>query len=1245
MRFAFLLVIPALLLLISACSEVEEEITTAPEVGVHGTGVLDPASEDYHGTLLVESGGFASCMDCHAADLNGGTAGQGCNQCHNGLMVHKEGINSPSSENFHGKYIAADNWGLGDCVACHGDQFTGSSVSPGCTSSGCHSVAGGPAACTTCHGNFGTAGKGAPPEDLDGNSETSAQGVGAHQAHLGEKEISDNVYCTDCHIMPEAWNSEGHLGSDGAAEVLFSGDVNSNAASTPSYDYAGGSCANTYCHGNFVFRKSESSNQYAYEADQMTGNMLTMKWTDGDDAAECGTCHDLPPKGHVAYDISECSACHGEVVNGEGEIVNTALHINGKINVAGDGGFHGDGVMNPESDAFHGKLVGQNDFDYCRSCHGEDLEGGAVGVGCTSCHQGITVHVAGINTPSNEAFHGKYIAANSWALWSCASCHGEEYTGSDISTSCATSGCHSFDNGPESCNTCHGDFADANFPAPPEDIEGNTETSARGVGAHTAHLYEAATGANVACESCHTPYADFEATGHIGDDNDAEVNFGGELIGKSATTPVYDYEKGSCANTYCHGNFVYNKASSDKQYAYSADQMAGNNVTVSWTDGDDAAECGSCHNLPPTGHVDYDISECANCHSGVINAQGEIIDPELHINGVANAGGGFHGEGVMDEDSEDFHGELFEENDFDYCRECHGEDLAGGTSGVSCLTCHPGSDVHEEGALLPSSEDFHGKYIGANDWAVNQCASCHGETYAGSEYSPSCATSGCHTPPAGPEACNTCHGDFNNVALVAPPQDLEGNIEPANRGVGAHQTHLYKAENGPTLSCSNCHQWPSSFEAEGHIDGDNRAELQFSGNRIDKSVGTPTYDYNNGTCSNIYCHGSFEFRKEDSRRPYGYTADAITGENATVSYTGGSNEVLCGSCHGVPPEGHIASDITECANCHGDVVDGLGNIIDGKKHMDGETNFLSATHGAGAMEPTSPQFHGQLAATTGIAGCAVCHGADLEGKPLVPGCVSCHESVTVHKAGINNPSNDAFHGKFINANGWELANCESCHGSEYQGSAYSPSCATSGCHTQPAGPKACNTCHGDFDNPNLLAPPQDLEGNTEYTALGVGAHQKHLFGVETAGSNLTCSNCHRFPSSYGAPEHIDADGRAEVMLAGELVDLSPTTPLYDTGTGTCMNTYCHGNFVFKKSESQYEFVYTAEEMVGNNPMVSWTGGPKAGTCGTCHDLPPKGHQEFKVTECYNCHGSVIDEFVRIIDPDKHIDGKVNAFDN
>jgi hypothetical protein len=51
------------------------------------------------------------------------------------------------------------------------------------------------------------------------------------------------------------------------------------------------------------------------------------------------------------------------------------------------------------------------------------------------------------------------------------------------------------------------------------------------------------------------------------------------------------------------------------------------------------ATCGSCHNLPPIGHVEANITACSTCHQGIVDSDGNIIDTDKHINGEKNVFG------------------------------------------------------------------------------------------------------------------------------------------------------------------------------------------------------------------------------------------------------------------------------------------------------------------------------------------------------------------------------------------------------------------------------------------------------------------------------------------------------------------------------------------------------------------------------------------------------------------------------
>ncbi|MER3525173.1 MAG: hypothetical protein C4326_14280 [Ignavibacteria bacterium] len=105
---------------------------------------------------------------------------------------------------------------------------------------------------------------------------------------------------------------------------------------------------------------------------------------------------------------------------------------------------------------------------------------------------------------------------------------------------------------------------------------------------------------------------------------------------------------------------------------------------------------------------------------------------------------------------------------------------------------------------------------------------------------------------------------------------------------------------------------------------------------------------------------------------------------------------------------------------------------------------------------------------------------------------------------------------------------------------------------------------------------------------------------------------------------------------------SKPNPAYDANTLSCASTYCHGNF-----------------KNGNPNLVpTWTDTTGAAmACGTCHGdvtkptlaekaLPKtsaQGGTHPNSLACSSCHADVVDANARIINPVKHVNGKLNVF--
>jgi len=267
--------------------------------------------------------------------------------------------------------------------------------------------------------------------------------------------------------------------------------------------------------------------------------------------------------------------------------------------------------------------------------------------------------------------------------------------------------------------------------------------------------------------------------------------------------------------------------------------------------------------------------------------------------------------------------------------------------------------------------------------------------------------------------------------------------------------------------------------------------------------------------------------------------------------------------------------------------------------------------------------------------------------------VSCSEikdelptpiDASVHPEGFSKAGNPDFHGKFIQANAWNMKMCQQCHGSNFNGGTSSVSCLS--CHSEPGGPENCGTCH-------IIG--EDLNGNTATTERGVGAHKVHLQG-NSKGRTVSCAECHNVPGDIYQQGHMDTVPNAEVLFSSyfaNIVTNKPATsdydsqlqlftpnPAYSYTNLTCSNTYCHG--------------YFKNGNLTNTPV--WNNST-SNACGTCHGDPAKatsaeralpkttaeGGTHVNVLTCSNCHGGVVNSNLQFVDPSKHIDGKLNVF--
>ena len=251
---------------------------------------------------------------------------------------------------------------------------------------------------------------------------------------------------------------------------------------------------------------------------------------------------------------------------------------------------------------------------------------------------------------------------------------------------------------------------------------------------------------------------------------------------------------------------------------------------------------------------------------------------------------------------------------------------------AACGTCH---------GLPPSTH------------ADNRCEICHGIAFVadagivvamhvngtidlGDGKGPTCAT--CQ--------CQACHGDTNTPA---PPRDTHGNTDPGLKSIGAHRAHL----NGPhqlrgPVPCNECHRVPTTVDSPGHLDHLPPAETFPAVAGVSaiarKDGALPVYDPASATCSNVYCHGGGTK----------FARDTTPGLKRTPSWLGGPEAIVCGTCHGIPPNDadHPAGTINlaNCYTCHNATIAPTGEF----RITTDADGGISTTHMNGIIEDGGP---------------------------------------------------------------------------------------------------------------------------------------------------------------------------------------------------------------------------------------------------------------------------------------------------
>ncbi len=336
-----------------------------------------------------------------------------------------------------------------------------------------------------------------------------------------------------------------------------------------------------------------------------------------------------------------------------------------------------------------------------------------------------------------------------------------------------------------------------------------------------------------------------------------------------------------------------------------------------------------------------------------------------------------HDQGILDPGSDAFHGTLLARTNWGFarCAECHGEDFSGGTSGVSCVSCHqqgptacvtchrdesPSHAVHRAASLtcaechrVPERWDAPGHIVddalpaevtfgalaaatldpddreGPPVFDGARCSNvyCHGAVLhagGGSDTQPTWDATATGT-------CGSCHA-------APPPSHARSDCATCHPQSAPHIDGALQI--GTTNDCSGCHGSAASpappFDLEGNQFttaigvGAHQAHLQApSGLR-----GPIPCETCHAVPATVTAVGHLDASPAEVNPELGWDRESQTCTTwchgvARPSWTS-HGEVVCGSCHGAPPAdaNHDAQmTIATCVSCHvGTHMDG---VLDG----------------------------------------------------------------------------------------------------------------------------------------------------------------------------------------------------------------------------------------------------------------------------------------------------------------------------
>jgi len=779
--------------------------------------------------------------------------------------------------------------------------------------------------------------------------------------------------------------------------------------------------------------------------------------------------------------------------------------------------------------SLHGVEAGK-DIRSCQGCHGFDFTGSGSALSCLTCHLSgppfVGVHPSSWTNVVND--HQGFANEFSWTSCAIASCHGTNLRGG------AQAFAPSCFNNAASCHS--GTAGDPPAPASHQGVD-MTDPTNHGELAKANQKY---------CRNCHgRPLNSFDG-GFIADP--AIMNNLDYL-----NTPV----TGACST--CHTSALAHptdwQGSNDADPTYSASHRGIDETTQ-------ANSCALCHKISAAGagpslDAPGSVAAAPSCFSATYaNANSGGVPIACHPAGPRTAN---HPLGAAWRAASG-HGAVAKD-DISACQSCHADsgtpprfNAPIGSLANGCEDCHAPHYAHPTNWAGPNTT-FH--YSVAS---TESCKLCHGASLDGvggvnaAGGTPGLSCLSCHAEVTNFTLdCTACHGmppvagDIIDSSVFPAGATLVDHTSPTTPASGI--TVADKPEHDQCAVCHGVKNDSGSFNANANYLTFDKAtdtlgshwngQINMNGPSSSDPAGSASHvgtGYNSTTfsCDNAFCHGP-DYALSDSAMPVDF-ADYGAGSGHAVGQTW------------LLVSGHVTAATAPSPNCFGcHAQTGTSPIPSAPVcqacHVNGDpltiTNCASCHTTPPNRGPIDPAFrpnragshsvHNTLTADT--QDCSACHSGG--------GTNSLTHFDRISTTTPNYPADVQFLGTSYNSQGStaQYNGSGQCQNVICHGGVTTPDWYTGSIDVYGGGTAGCQQCHSS---------------SGEYNAYSSGQHNRHV-----NGENIACTTCHStsvLQIGVGGNNHFSG-------LKTSAFELDPAATINSSlnYTGSGCNPSCHGS--------------------------------------------------------------------------------------